>query len=171
MFKMFCAAPIYWMAGSAPRMLMDVEALKSRFRGFRNPHVKAVVLFGSRARGEACERSDVDLLLLHDGCMVEDPVERRRMLYLQVMDLVGDLFESVTVVDMELREFLSPKEVTPLLLNIYWDAVVVYDQTGSLGSFLEKVRDRIVRSGLRRVRDGRAYYWVLPEPPKEVRIV
>lgn len=151
--------------------MMDVEALRVRFRGLENPHVKAVLLFGSRARGEAHERSDVDLLVLHDGHLVEDPVERRRALYLEVMNMIGDLYEAVTVIDMELDEFLKPKEVPPLLLNIYWDAIVVCDKTGCLESFLKGVRERIAESGLRRVKDGRVYYWVLPAPLKEVKLI
>ena len=117
-------------------MPTDVESLRLRFKGLRNPHVKAVLLFGSRARGEVHEKSDVDLLILHDGCVAEDPVERRRALYMETVDLVGDLFEAITVLDMKLDGFLNPKEVTPLLLNIYWDAVVVYDKTGLLEPFL-----------------------------------
>jgi hypothetical protein len=37
--------------------------------------------------------------------------------------------------------------------------------------FLRRVRGCIVKSGLRRVRDGKAYHWVLPEPFREVRIL
>ena len=44
-------------------------------------YVRAVLLFGSLARGEAGERSDVDLLVLHSGAPARDPVERRRLLY------------------------------------------------------------------------------------------
>ncbi|MEM2897201.1 MAG: nucleotidyltransferase domain-containing protein [Candidatus Bathyarchaeia archaeon] len=43
--------------------------------------IKAVVMFGSRARGESGERSDFDLLVFHEGCGIDDPVLRRRHLY------------------------------------------------------------------------------------------
>lgn len=148
-----------------------MEELRLRFRMLDNPHVLAVLLFGSTARGEACERSDLDLLILHDGCISDDPVDRRRELYLLAMKLIGDLSESVTIVDMELESFVNPGEVTPLLLNIYWDAIVIYDRTGLLERFLESVRARIAESGLKRVRDGRAYYWILPAPMRGVKII
>jgi hypothetical protein len=48
---------------------------------------------------------------------------------------------------------------------------VVYDRTGSVEGFLKGVREKISGSGLKRVRDGKAYYWVLPEPLKEVKIL
>jgi len=148
-----------------------VRLLEERLRGLREECVRAVVLFGSLARGEARERSDVDLLVLHEGCGIEDPVKRRRYLYRVMAEALGREFEAITVIDMELAEFVRPKEVTPLLLNIYWDGMVVLDRTGVLREFLSRVRRRISSSGLRRVRDGKAYYWVLPRPLEEVRIL
>lgn len=149
----------------------EVKLLKDRLRHLREPYVKAVVMFGSRARGEAEERSDVDLLVLHDGCDLKDSVLRRRHLYNLVRDAVGEHFEGLTILDMELKHFLKPRDVTALLLNIYWDALVVHDETGTLQSFLKHVKKRIMESGLKRVRNGTAYYWVLPRPMREVKIL
>ena len=150
----------------------DEKLLRHRLNGLEQPCVKAVLMFGSRAREEHSKRSDVDLLILHDGCGIDDPVARRRHLYKLVREAVGEEFEDITVLDMELERFLKPKEITAQLLNIYWDAVVVYDDTTeNLQVFLGHVRERIVKSGLKRVRDGKAYYWMLPEPMREVRIL
>jgi len=149
----------------------DVELLRSRLTDLNESYVKAVVMFGSRARGESGEKSDVDLLVLHEDCEIQDPVVRRRHLYNRLREAVGQDFEDVTVVDMELEQFLKPKEITALLLNVYWDAVVVYDKTETLRGFLEHVREKIAKSGLKRVRDGRAYHWVLPKPMMEVKIL
>jgi len=149
----------------------DVELLRDRLRCIEEPYVKAVLLFGSRARGESGERSDVDLLALHEGCRVEDDVTRRRHLYNLLREAVGGEFEDITLVDMKLESFLKPVDINSLLLNVYWDAVVVYDKTGNVEDFLRSVREKIVKSGLKRVRDGKAYYWVLPKPLKEVRIL
>lgn len=145
--------------------------LKDRLRRLRDPSVKAVILFGSVARGEASGRSDVDLLLLLEGNNVKDPVLRRKLLYSLVRNAVGDQFDSLTVLDMELQQFRKPMEISPLLLNIYWDALVILDKTRTLKSFLGRVKKKIAKSGLKRVRDDRAYYWTLPEPMKEVRIL
>jgi len=149
----------------------DVELLRRRLKGLRERYVKAVIMFGSRARGESAKRSDVDLLVLHDGCEVEGPIMRRSVLYNLILGAIGGEYEDVTVIDMELERFLDPKEVTSLLLNVYWDGIVVYDETGTFESFLRHVREKIVNSGLKRVRDGRAYYWTLPKPMKGVRIL
>lgn len=132
--------------------------------------MKAVLLFGSKARGESRDRSDVDLLVLHEGCGIQDSVLRRRLLYNVIREAVGGE-AGLTVVDMELHRFLNPGEVNPLLLNIYWDAIVLHDSTGSVEAFLKRVRGRISASGLKRVRSGKAYHWVLPEPLKKVEIL
>jgi predicted nucleotidyltransferase len=134
-------------------------------------YVRAVLLFGSLARGEAGERSDVDLLVLHSGAPVRDPVERRRLLYKLVAERLEGAFEAVTLIDMDLERFLKPATVTPLLLNIYADALVVIDRVGSLEEFLQRVRKRIGELGLARVKNGRAYYWILPKPMEKVQLL
>jgi len=153
------------------RLRSDDNLLRRRLHGLEQPHVKAVLMFGSRARREHREKSDADLLVLHDGCGTDDPVARRRQLYKLVREAVREEFEDIMVLDMELERFLNPGEITAQLLNIYWDAVVVYDTTKNLHGFLNHARERIAKSGLKRVRDGKAYYWTLPEPMREVRIL
>lgn len=154
----------------ALRREIVVELLRERL-GDLPRFVKAVLLFGSVARGEACGRSDVDLLVLHEGMPIRDLVCRRRYLYRLIMDRVGDVYDAVTLIDMELQEFMKPGRVTPLLLNIYWDAVIVLDRTCEIEQFLEYVRRRIREVGLVRVKDGKAYYWVLPEPIRRVELL
>jgi len=150
---------------------IDFESLKGSLDGLGSSHVKAVLVFGSRARGESTDRSDIDLLVLHEECAIKDPVMRRRRLYNLLREALGNRYEDITLIDMKLQDFLRPAEVTPLLLNVYWDGVVVYDRTRALHNFLLNIRERIVKSGLRRVADGRAYRWELPEPMKEVKIL
>jgi len=149
----------------------DFGFLRDRLRCVKEPYMKAVLLFGSGARGESGERSDVDIFVLHEGCEIEDAVARRRHLYNLLREAIGEEFEGITLVDMELERFLKPVEISSLLLNVYWDAVVVFDEMGILESFLGSVREKIVKSGMKRVGDGKAYYWVLPKPLKEVKIL
>jgi predicted nucleotidyltransferase len=134
-------------------------------------YIKAVLLFGSIARGEANEYSDVDLLILHSDLPIIDLVERRRYLYRLIIERLGDVFDSITLIDMSLDEFLKPDVVTPLLLNIYVDAVVILDRVGVIEGFLSNVRRKVVEVGLKKVKDGKAYYWILPKPLEKVRIV
>ncbi len=134
-------------------------------------YIRAILLFGSSARGEAGERSDVDLLVLYEGLQIKDPILRRRYLYRLIMSRIGDLFDAVTLIDMELREFLKPKIITSLLLNIYWDSIIIIDRTGRIEIFLSYVHRKIREAGLMRFRDGRAYYWKLPKPFGRIKIL
>ncbi|GAB6947823.1 nucleotidyltransferase domain-containing protein [Vulcanisaeta sp. JCM 16161] len=146
-----------------------INDLRTKLNRLVSGNFIAVLLFGSLARCEAGERSDVDLLILHRGLSGVDHIRRRRAIYLAVSALLRDY--PLTVLDMDINDFLNPCVVTPLLLNIYWDAVVLMDRTGELEAFLSRVRRRIIESGLRRVKDGKAYYWVLPRPLERVRII
>lgn len=146
-----------------------VEDLRRRFGVITNPAYVAVLLFGSWARCETIDRSDLDLLVLHK-LGISDLVIRRRVAYLVASALLRD-YEALTVLDMPYESFIRPRVVTPLLLNICWDSVVIMDRTNRLNDFLRFVRQRIVDSGLRRVKDGRAYYWILPKPMARVKLL
>ena len=145
--------------------------LREKLRKISCPFIKAIILFGSMARGEATERSDVDLLILHENYKITDPVIRRRKLYIILKKLLGEEFEEISIIDMDIKKFLKPREITPLLLNIYWDGKVVYDDTGKVNEFLEYVRKKIKESKLKRIKDGKEYYWILPKPMEKVKIL
>jgi len=133
-------------------------------------YVKGVILFGSVARDEITERSDVDLLVLHEGINISDIVERRRVIYKEISGALQGIFP-ITVIDMELESFLKPKIITSLLLNIYYDAIVILDRTGELQEFIKFVKGRIEKSGLVRRKDGKSYYWILPKPMEKVKVL
>jgi predicted nucleotidyltransferase len=149
----------------------DIQLLRHKLKHLKEPYIKTIIAFGSKARGESTNRSDTDLLVLHENCNIKDPVKRRRYIYNQIRKALGRNFEALTVIDMELRDFIEPKEISGLLLNIYWDAVIVYDNTTFVSSFLDRVKNKIAKSKLKRVKDGKAYRWILPKPMKEVKIL
>jgi predicted nucleotidyltransferase len=123
----------------------------------KEPYIKTIIAFGSKARGESTEKSDIDLLVLHEGCKIKDPIKRRSQMYSLLWNTLRKDFEDLAVLDMKLKNFLKPKEITGLLLNIYSDAVVVYDTTQTISTFLRDVKQKIAKSKLKRVKDGKAY--------------
>lgn len=133
-----------------------------------NKFIAGVVLFGSLARGEETERSDVDLLILWDGLKVNSS---RRHVY--VYEVVSKYFPStlrLTVLEMEYTSFIKVKKLTPLILNIIYDGIVLYDKYGRLREFMKKVREELKVKGLKRRKTGRTYYWILPKPGAKVRL-
>lgn len=149
----------------------DIQLLRRKLKRLKEPYIKTIIAFGSKARGESAEKSDIDLLVLHEGCKIRDPVKRRSQIYNLLREALREDFEDLTVLDMKLKHFLQPKEITGLLLNIYWDAIVVYDTTEAVSTFLKGVKQKIAKSKLKRVKDGKAYRWILPKPMEEVEIL
>lgn len=135
-----------------------VENLRDRF----SDHLVAVALFGSAARGEAGERSDLDFLVVLRG--IPKSLQRRYQVYKPIHDAVALQSRQVrdtTVIDLD-EEFIKDEdvEITPMMLNIAADAIMLYDPEGRLASFIERVRRLIQVAGLERYRtkDGK-YGW------------
>ena len=94
-----------------------------------------LVLFGSWARGEAREDSDVDVFVLFKSLR---GLEARSRVYSILAKCVG---RPLTLIDMRASElFRDELELTPLL-NILVDGVVVYDKTSRLHELVVKVRE------------------------------
>ena len=114
-----------------------------------------LALFGSWARGEAGEKGDVDVFVALRSLRGMDI---RSMVYRTIARRVK---RALTLVDMRLDEITSDDAVlTPLLINVVADAVVVWDPSGVLHEFVEKGRELIKKAGLVRYKtpDGK-YGW------------
>ncbi len=121
----------------------------------------AVAMFGSAARGEGNERSDLDFLVVLR--QIPKSLDRRSQVYKPIRDatIQAGRGRDITVIDLD-EEFIMDEnaEVTPFMLNIASDAMVLYDREGELASFLERVRRLIEIAGLERYKckDGK-YGW------------
>lgn len=116
--------------------------------------VVAIALFGSWARGEASDRSDADFFVV-----VRDFNDRDRRFKIYHC-LHGALKRDVTVVDVEEEElFREDLTITPLLLNIAFDSVILHDPSGRLGELFKRIREAAENNLERyRTRDGK-YGW------------
>jgi predicted nucleotidyltransferase len=126
--------------------------------------IAGVVLFGSVARGEEGERSDVDLLVLWEGL---DKQGALRIVY----EAVSRHFPpgiGLTVLEAEYWSFVSTRKLTPLLINIAYDGVILHDKYGKLNEFLSRIKHGLSEKGLVRRRLGESYHWVLPKPGSKV---
>ena len=114
-----------------------------------------LMLFGSWARGEAEESSDVDVFIVLRSLR---GFEARSAIYSVLAKCVK---RALTLIDVRADElFREELELTPLLLNILVDGIVIYDKTGKLGELASKVRQFVNSMGLVRYRtpDGK-YGW------------
>ena len=116
--------------------------------------IVAVSLFGSLARGEASKYSDVDFFIVVRN--FNDPNRRFKIYHY----LYSVLKKDVTVIDIdENKLFRDDLKISPLLLNIIYDSIILYDPTGRLTKLFDRIKYAIDKNLVRyKTPDGK-YGW------------
>jgi predicted nucleotidyltransferase len=120
----------------------------------------AVVLFGSRARGDAHEGSDWDVLVIAEG-LPSRPLERQALLKALLPD---DLRAAVSILAKVPEEFEA--RVPSLYLDIATDGRILYDPSGYAAAHLSSLQRTIARAGLYRERTEHGDVWQWRDPPR-----
>ena len=118
----------------------------------------AVVLYGSRARGEAAVDSDWDFLVVAEG-LPDGPIARPAYVRERLTSSEGN---RVAVLAKLPREMEGPP--IALYLDIAHDGEILYDTQGFGGDHLALLRDYARREGLRRDRTEHGDVWWYPAP-------
>ncbi len=132
-----------------------VEALRAGL----GERLVAVVLFGSRARGDHRPESDWDLLVIAEG-LPEHPWDRRMLLNRLLFGCRG----SVSLIARTRQEFES--HVPSLYLDIALDGRILYDPTGYAAERLAHLRRLIEEAGLYRERTAAGDIWNWRKQPR-----
>jgi len=122
----------------------------------------AVVIFGSRARGEAGPESDWDLLVIAEN-LPDSPWQRQK----QILSLLPQAWRhQVNVLAYTSAEWFA--RVTPLALDIALDGIVLYESTNALFSArLAALREQLSDLGLERQAIGEGeWVWVWRGEPQ-----
>jgi uncharacterized protein len=121
----------------------------------------SLVLFGSVARGEARENSDIDVLIVAKG--FPRSLRDRRGPLLAAWERAR-AERSLPWIEWNLVT-KTPEEAwfhSPLFLDMVEDGVLLFDRQGFFGAVLEQMRVRMRELGSRRVRlDDGSWYWDL----------
>ena len=104
--------------------MLTIEEIQSRITPIaRQYRLKAVYLFGSYARNEATEESDVDLLIDRKDSFVHSLFDVG-CLYTDIQDALGVEIDIVTTQTLEQE---STQQRTPMLIeNIYSERIQIF---------------------------------------------
>ncbi len=121
------------------------EQLESRFI--------ALVLFGSRARGDAEDTSDWDFLLIAEN-LPRKAFER----HIYIKRLLSPSWRAIASVLAKTPDEFEASLQT-VYLDIATDGVVLYDSDQYISDKLRLVRQQLQSVGLHRIRQGRDMHW------------
>lgn len=131
-----------------------VAALERRY----GENLVSVVLFGSRARGDAKPESDIDVLIVVRG-LPRRPTERYDGLRDVAREVSPEFAADVAAILLTPEE---ANEVKPYYLGMLSGYVIVRDGGGFFAAVLERLRRRLAELGSRRYVDADGYeYWDL----------
>lgn len=119
----------------------------------------SVVLFGSVARGEAKETSDIDLLIVIDG-LPESSMERN-MEFSKLEDEIPETRTSLIAVSPIIKTPDEVKRYPPIMLDIVEDGIILHDRDNFFRGVAQDLREKLRRLGARRVRTKDGWYWIL----------
>ena len=104
------------------KMLLELEEMLQRVYGNK---LKAVILYGSVARGTATEESDIDIMVLIDGTAQE-----LRAFEDQLSDVSTDIsikyFKVFSIIDISYQEYMQCMNTLPFYKNVSQEGVVLY---------------------------------------------
>lgn len=134
------------------------KELIERYTRALGANVVALAFFGSWARGEERENSDLDVLLIALE-LPAHPLERNRLIYDPIQNWRGKPCP-VSIMARTVQEFMA--DITPLHLDLAADAIIFYDPQGFLKTKLDQIREIIAEAHLVRERDTQglwAWWW------------
>ena len=154
---------------SDPLLVEYLKLYLSLLREYFGDSLVSVCLFGSVARGEHVEGSDIDMLVVVKelkediGWRLEVSSNLKRIFRSRTLGLRRKLRERklpTTISDI----LLTPEEISrhpPIILDLTVEGKMLFDRENFLSNELERVKERLKELGARRVKSKSGWYWIL----------
>ncbi|MEW6214649.1 MAG: nucleotidyltransferase domain-containing protein [Nitrospirota bacterium] len=131
------------------------------YKEYLGEHLISIVLFGSRARGDAKETSDYDLFIIAK----ELPLRPfQRVLFIR-SPLKGQFEEKFCIIAKTPEEVLN--NFPPFFLDLGLYGIILFDRNDFFKNLQVKIRDIIQQAGIQRKRDNGEFYWEWQNPPQK----
>lgn len=99
--------------------------LAEQLKGLYKDKLKAVILYGSVARGTDLEDSDVDILVLVDATQEELRKYSDALSDIST-DFALEFFKVFSIIDVSFQEFSEWKDISPFYKNVAREGVLLY---------------------------------------------
>jgi len=143
-----------------------VKIMKEEFKD----DLTSVVLYGSVARGDNRNDSDVDLLIIIKNLPKDSMLKRIRLFETKVEDKLNldEYWKNGYYISLSpiLKTPEEAEKISPLYLDMAYDAIILYDKNQFFTKILQKLKERLKELGAERVRIGKKWYWVLKKDSK-----
>lgn len=130
-------------------------ALKDLLSDHFGENLVSVVLFGSVARGEDRENSDIDLLVVLKN------LPQGRLARLSTIDFLWEKFSSEVAIHPILKTQEEARKRVPLYLDMVDEGILLFDRDRFFSRILEDLKKTLVRNGAVRKTIGKVRYWDL----------
>ncbi|BDB98483.1 nucleotidyltransferase domain-containing protein [Saccharolobus caldissimus] len=143
-----------------------VKIMKEEFKD----DLISVILYGSVARGDNRNDSDVDLLIIIKNLPKDSMLKRIRLFETKVEDKLNldEYWKNGYYISLSpiLKTPEEAEKISPLYLDMVYDAIILYDKNQFFTKILQKLKERLKELGAERVRIGKKWYWVLKKDSK-----
>ncbi|BFI76800.1 nucleotidyltransferase domain-containing protein [Sulfurisphaera ohwakuensis] len=130
----------------------------------------SIVLYGSVARGDNRNDSDVDLLIVMNNLPKNSMLKRIRLFETRVEDKLklDEYWNKGYYISLSpiLKTPDEAEKISPLYLDMVYDAVILYDKDQFFTRILEKLKEKLRELGAERIIMGKKWYWILKKDSK-----
>lgn len=135
---------------------LNSEIIKA-YQDYLGDKLVSLVLFGSRARGEATEASNYGLFIIAND-LPERLWDRQRF----TRKALVSFDESFSIIAKTPEEF--EYSLPALYLDLALDGIILFDTGGYMSKKLQRIRELIAQAGLRREKVDGEMMWLWDRP-------